>query len=127
MIGLKWPLLPITACRIWIESEFEITIVNPKHISIIKPNDDGSSLFQLEMTDSRSLGPDSYDGSYINEFMRKVLLACNLTMKKAAFSITLTDPSRAIMDAVTAYRTSQYRPRRVREFLRNNKDIKKLD
>ena len=28
---------------------------------------------------------------------------------------------------VTAYRTSQYRPRRVREFLRNNKDIKKLD
>ena len=29
--------------------------------------------------------------------------------------------------AVTAYMTSQYRPRRVREFLRNNKDIKKLD
>ena len=36
-------------------------------------------------------------------------------------------PTAMSIVAVTAYRTSQYRPRRVREFLRNNKDIKKLD
>ena len=82
-----------------LNQNIEITIVNPKHISIIKPNDDGSSLFQLEVTDSRSLGLDSCDGACINGFMHNVLLACNLTMKKAAFSITLTDPSHAIMDA----------------------------
>ena len=81
-----------------LNQNIEITIVNPKHISIIKPNDDDSSFFQLEVADSKSLGLNNYNNSYINEFMRKVILACNLTMKKAAFSITLTDPSHAIMN-----------------------------
>ena len=44
------------------------------------------------------LGLDNFEESHINKFMDKVILACNLTMKRAAFSNKVNDPSCAVMD-----------------------------
>ena len=62
----------------------KITVVNQRHMSVIEPNDDSSS-FRLKVAEAGLLGLDSIEDSHINEFMYKVILACNLTMKRAAF------------------------------------------
>ena len=43
------------------------------------------------------LGLDGFEDSHITIFMDKVILACNLTMKRAAFSNKMTDPSHPVM------------------------------
>ena len=75
----------------------KITVENQRHMSVIDP-DDGSSFIQLVVAEAGLLGLDGSEDSQIIKFMDKVILACNLTMKRAAFSNKVIDPSRPVMD-----------------------------
>lgn len=64
----------------------KLTVVNQNCFSITNWTDGGQPSFTLEITDPESLGLQDFQKSTTFRFMEDVILACNLVMKKAAFS-----------------------------------------
>ena len=85
------PAQPPTAGR---STNATLTVTNSNHLSISKL-DGTTPIFKLSITKARSLGLSSFENSDINKFIQMIILACNLIMKKAAFSTTLPDSSHA--------------------------------
>ena len=71
-------------------TDIEITVANQCHLHVTKL-DTGQQGFKLEVTEPELLGLKSFDDKHTNEFMRRVILACNLILKKAAFSTSSID------------------------------------
>ena len=75
-------------------TDIEITVSNQSHLHITKRDAD-KQILKLEVTEPKVLGLTSFDDAHTNEFMRRVVLACNLVLEDAAFSTGSIDSSHA--------------------------------
>ena len=80
------------------DTDIKITITNRHHLLLTKLDSDQHHDYKLTVTEPRSLDLPSFDDEHANEFMRQVIMACNLVMDRAAFSTGLSDSSHAEID-----------------------------
>ena len=77
-----------------LETDAKITITNQHHLYVTQL-EMGQQGFKLEVFEPNLLGLSSFDDTHANEFMRRVILACNLILKRAVFSTSSIDSSHA--------------------------------
>lgn len=75
-------------------TDIKITVIDQHHLHVTELDANQQS-FKLEVTEPDVLGLASFDDAHTNEFMRRVILACNLVLKRAAFSTSSIDSSHA--------------------------------
>lgn len=75
-------------------TNIEITVTNQHHLHVTKLDAD-KQILKLEVTEPDALGLASLDDMHTNEFMRRIILACNLVLERAAFSTSSIDSSHA--------------------------------
>ena len=75
-------------------TNIEITVINQHHLHVTKLDAD-KQILKLEVTEPDVLGLASLDDMHTNEFMRRVILTCNLVLERAAFSTSSIDSSHA--------------------------------
>ena len=72
----------------------KINFMNLKDLEISDwKNEGGQQRFTLKINDPKRIGLESCEQSDIEKFIDKILLACNLTLKRAAFSRQICDIS----------------------------------
>jgi hypothetical protein len=77
----------------------KINILNSKHLEISDlKKDDGQQSFTLKIIDSTSLGLQNFQEYNVEIFFDRILLACNLVLKSAAFSRHKSDSSHTIIE-----------------------------
>ena len=77
-----------------LEADPTITVTNKHHLHVTEL-DASQQSFKLEVTEPDVLGLAIFDDTHANEFMRRVILACNLILKRAVFSTSSIDSSHA--------------------------------
>ena len=75
-------------------TDIEIVVINQHHLHVTKLDAD-KQILKLEVTEPKVLGLASLDDAHADEFIRRVVLACNLVLKSAAFSTSSIDSSHA--------------------------------
>lgn len=81
-----------------LETSAEIQLKNSHCISLTKP--DGDCRVRLTVSDPLSLGLPKLDDYYGDEFMRHVIMACNLVMNRVAFSTCSLDSSHVMINVL---------------------------
>ena len=85
---------PAQLPRPGLKTDVKITVTNQRHLHVTKLKT-GQQGFKLEVTEPELLGLVSFDDAHTDEFMQRVILACNIILKEATFSTSLIDSSHA--------------------------------
>ena len=75
-------------------TDVKITVTNQHHLHVTRLKA-GQQGFKLEVTEPELLGLVRFGVTHTDEFMQKIILACNLILKEALFSTSMIDPSPA--------------------------------
>lgn len=76
-----------------------INLLNPQHLEISELKSEiGQQSFTLKIIDPMSLGLQDFQGYSVERFIDRILLACNLVLKHAAFSRHKSDSSNTIVE-----------------------------
>ena len=80
------------------KSNIKIKVANQRHLFVIDLSPDQQPDFKLKVIKPDLLGLVGFEDGHVNEFMRRVIMACNLTLTRAVFATSLVDSAHAGVD-----------------------------
>jgi len=89
---------PVNPPTVGLGLNVQLNLINAKHLEIENWQNGEQPNFTLKINDPKSIGLHDFQEYDVEKFVNDMILACNLILKKAAFSRHTSDSTRSVVE-----------------------------